>query len=238
METSCGLIAGFIYCFGMVDRVYPEPPERENVPLVSVYGIIYALGIIPLWHRLNRLSSAATLREWAAALKSYGYSDPERLAQTLLWLVDAVCVLGFIGAAIWLVVHFQKRQRRAAFPVLWLSGTMLLFQNLTTRFLLYPARPGYINMHHVFWILFILMVVYVAAARPKPTAEFEQADAEPASPLPPLGWLAAAIAGLGLVIYLAGHVNNDKTMATANTRWPVWAWPDGPFPGRSARPQG
>ena len=40
METSCGFIAGFIYCFGMVDRAYPEPPENENIPLVSVYGII------------------------------------------------------------------------------------------------------------------------------------------------------------------------------------------------------
>ena len=176
------------------------------------------------------------MRDWAAALKSYGYSDPEGLARTLLWLVDGVCLLGFVGAAIWLVIHFQKRQRWAAFPVLWLSGTMLLFQNITARFLLYPARPGYINMHYVFWILLILMIAYVAVARPKPVDDFEPMTEERKSPIRPLGWLAAAIAGLGIVIYLAGHVNNDKTMATANTRWPIWAWPNGPFPGRTAKP--
>ena len=54
METSCGFIAGFIYCFGMVGRAFPEPPEEKNISLASFYGIIYAPGLIPLWHRLNR----------------------------------------------------------------------------------------------------------------------------------------------------------------------------------------
>jgi hypothetical protein len=51
-----------------------------------------------------------------------------------------------------------------------------------------------------------------------------------------LAWVAGTVAALALVVFLAGYVNNDKTMATANTRWPVWAWRDGPFPGRGAKP--
>ena len=41
---------------------------------------------------------------------------------------------------------------------------MLLFQNLTAHYLFYPPRPHYINMHNVFWVMFMLMLVYVAFA--------------------------------------------------------------------------
>ena len=68
METSCGFIAGFIYCFGMVGRAYPEPPENENISLASLYGIVYVLGIIPLWHRLDRIHPAAKQAGWAKTL--------------------------------------------------------------------------------------------------------------------------------------------------------------------------
>jgi hypothetical protein len=236
METSCGFIGGFIYCFGMVGRAHPEPPENENIPLASFYGIVYVLGFIPLWHRLNRIQPAAKRAEWATALKSDGYSDPERLAQTILWLVDGVCVLGFVGAAIWMVIHFQRRQRWAVLPVLWLSGTMLLFQNLNARYFFYPARPKYINMHHTFWGMFLLMVVYAAVARPRPVEMGESTPAEIDPRFPWLRWMAGAVAALACVIFLAGYVNNNKTMATANTRWPVWTWTEGPFPGRGAKP--
>jgi hypothetical protein len=35
---------------------------------------------------------------------------------------------------------------------------------------------------------------------------------------------------LGLAIFAAGFVNGDKTMQSANTRWPRWVWTEGPFP--------
>src|SRR5262249_54854591 len=149
----CGSIAGFLYCFGMVDDAYPDPRDGEDIPLASVYGIVYVLGIIPLWHRLTRIPAAAKRSEWAAALRSYGYSDPDQLAATVLRLIDGVCVLGFVGAAIWLVIHFRRRMRWAALPVLWLSGTMVLFQNLNALYFFYPVRPKTINMHNVFWVL-------------------------------------------------------------------------------------
>lgn len=236
MEVSCGFVGGFLYCFGMVDREYPEPPEGENIPLASTYGILFVLGMLPLWHRLARIRPEAKLKEWASSLASYGHADPEGLARTVLRLIDGVCVLGFVGAAIWLVVHFRRRLRLAVLPVLWLSGTMLLFQNLNALYFFHPRVPRQISMHNVFWVMFGLMALYAAFARPRPVAEPAGTGVEQARRFPWMGWIAGTIAVLALVILLAGSINGAKTMATANTRWPVWQWRDGPFPGRAARP--
>jgi hypothetical protein len=234
METSCGMIAGFVYAFGMIGRAYPEPPERENIPLASIYGIVYVLGLIPLWHRINRIAPAK-VREWASSLTSYGYAEPNRLAQANLRLVDAVCVAGFVGAALWLAIHFKRRDRYSVLPVMWLSGTMLLFQNLTALYFFYPARAHYINMHHVFWAIFALMCVYAVCVRPRPVLGPDTAHDEPETRFAWAGWLAGALAAVALFVFLAGYINNDKTMATANTRWPIWSWTEGPFPGRAGR---
>ena len=223
----------------MVNRAYPDPPEDRSFSLASVLGIVYALGVIPLWHRLGRIDPDKKLAEWAAAFKSYGYDNPpgiegtvsEVMANMTLSLVNYVCALGFVGAAIWLVIHFQRRERWAAFPVMWLSITMLLFQNLTALFFFYPHRENYINMHVVFWVLFGLMAMYAAIARPKPVmAEAEAAPDAAERPPNTLAWLATALAVLGVTIFLAGFVNSERTMQSANTRWPIWSWKDGPFP--------
>ena len=238
MEVTCGFVGGFLYCFGMVDREYPEPPEGKNIPLASSYGILFVLGLLPLWHRLARIRPSAKLKEWAASFKSYGHDDPEGTARTVLWLIDGVCVLGFVGAAIWLWVHFKRRQRLAMLPVLWLSGTMLLFQNVNALYFYDPRVPDRINMHNVFWVLFGLMALYAAVARPRPATVPSGAgmDAEGERRFPWAGWVAGTIVALAMIVFLAGYVNGERTMASANTRWPLWQWRDGPFPGRAAKP--
>ena len=45
METSCGTIGGYIYTFGMVDRAYPEPQEKQGLSWASLAGIVHALGL-------------------------------------------------------------------------------------------------------------------------------------------------------------------------------------------------
>jgi hypothetical protein len=235
MEVTCGFVGGFVVCFGMVNHNYPEPPEKENTRLASFWGIVYVLGVIPLWHVLSRIKPFVKQTEWAAQLKSYGYADPERLAEVVAWLVYGVCAVGFVGVVLWMLIHFQRRQRFAVLPVLWLSATMLLLQNLNALYFFYPIRPKLFNMHSVFWAMLGLMVLYAAIARPKSIAEPARRDAEPeqTDAVPRFHWvglLAGAVAAVGLLIFAAGYVNGARTMTSANTRWPIWTWTQGPFP--------
>ena len=236
MEVSCGFIGGLIFTFGMVDRPYPDPPEDENIPLASVYGIILTLGLIPLWHRLARIRPDEKLAEWTERLASYNYVDPEGLAQTQLMRLDGVAVLGFIGAAVWMAIHFNRAMRLAAVPVVWLCGTMLLFQNINALYGLYPAPDKVINMHTVFWVMFGLIVLYAVVIRPRPTGVPTPGDPSAEPRFHWLGWMAGGVVALALIVFAAGYVNNETTMQSANTRWPAWSWRDGPFPRVEAEP--
>ena len=42
----------------------------------------------------------------------------------------------------------------------------MLYQNLNALYFFYPARPNYINMHHVFWAMFALMALYALSRGP------------------------------------------------------------------------
>jgi hypothetical protein len=52
--------------------------------------------------------------------------------------------------------------------------------------------------------------------------------------VPWLRWIAATAVALALIVVVAGFVNGEQTMRSANTRWPRWTWADGPFPGNAA----
>lgn len=233
METSCGMIGGFVFAFGMLKYAYPTPPERENLGWTSALSITFVLGVIPLWHRLTRIQPDEKLARWAGELKTYGYENAEQVADSVLRSLDAVCVAGFVGAAIWMLIHFRRWQPLAWFPVLWLSLTMLLFQNLNALYFWYPHREKQFNMHTVFWVLLGLLAAYVVASpwfRPRPSAEESQsADV----PVPWPRWIALSAAYLVGIVLVAGFVNGEATMRSANTRWPQWSWSEGPFPGKT-----
>jgi hypothetical protein len=246
MEVSCGFIGGFIYANGMLGYRYPDPPDDEGMPLVSFYGILFTLGLLPLWHRVGRSTTAEKLADWTKSLKSYGYADPEGMAHTVLLLLNSVCVIGFVGVVFWLIIHSKRLQRFSALPVLWLSGTMLLYQNIHALYFFYPTNWSRVNMHGGLWLLFLSMVAYVILNRPHPAPSCEPisiTEAEGSAVLTldhervPWGrWILATITTFALVIILAGVINGERTMKSAHTRWPLWSWNQGPFPGREAAP--
>jgi hypothetical protein len=141
-------------------------------------------------------------------------------------------VLGFVGAGVWMLIHYRRWQQLAWFPVLWLSLTMLLFQNINALYFWYPVDMKRFNMHGLFWGMFAAMVLYVIISplfKPRPAEELPETQAEPAFPYVPLA--AGTVVALALFIFAAGFINGEQTMRSANTRWPRWAWTEGPFPG-------
>lgn len=223
MEVSCGLIGGFIFTFGMVGKKFPEPPANRNFSLLNIYSALYVMALIPLLHRWARIQPEEKLSQWAAALKTYGYENPEALSQTVLLAIDLVCLAGLIGAVIWLFLYFQNRDRWSAFPILFFSGIMLLIQNLNALYFWYPRQAGTINMHFVFWILFTLMAVYTLFDKNKEIDDsddvYENWDWRK--------WAAGCCIAFALILVVSHFVNNEKTMASANTRFPIWSWSDG-----------
>jgi hypothetical protein len=138
-------------------------------------------------------------------------------------MVDAACVAGWVGAALWAAALLRGWRWPGWLPAVWLSAVMLAFQNLTAFYFWRPARPGYLDTQTGFWVLFVTMLVYLVVARPGPAAEGER----------PVRWgrlVVGTVIALGLLVALAGATNGERTMRSANTRWPRWAWTDGPFP--------
>jgi len=226
MEVSCGFIGGLVFTFGMLGRRFPEPRPPKRFPWVAACGMVYAVALIPLLHRLARIRPAEKLAAWAKSLESYGYENPEFLSERILLGLNLVCVAGFIAAGVGIWLYLRDKERLAAFPVMALSLLLLLFQNLNALYFFYPRREGTINMHFVFWVLYGLMVLYVLLPHKR---ELTDPD-ETAARVPWVRWIAGAVAAYLLIIVLAGFVNGEKTMASANTRFPLWSWRDGPPP--------
>jgi hypothetical protein len=237
MEVGCGLIGGLVFAFGMLGRKLDDLPDEPGWASVSRWSILYVMGFIPLLHRMARIDAAKNTEEWARTIQRYGMEDPDRAAEwagrTLLGL-NGLCALGFVAAGVWLVLWKQNRTRWAAFPVLAFNLLMLLFQNLSSLYFFeqFPGGRPHVNMHTVFWWLFAALVLFVLAFETIwPRRDVLDAE-ERFDQVPWRRWLAVSVLTYAAILFGASYTNNEETMKSANTRFPVWAWTDGPFPGR------
>lgn len=223
MEVSCGLIGGFVFAYGMLGRKYPDPPEDRGFRLLSAYSLIYVMAFIPLLHHLRRIDPDEKLAQWSLSLQSYGYANPDSMSHIVLWLIRIVCVLGFAGAVVWLIMYLRNRECWSAFPILFFSLVMLLIQNLNALYFFYPRQAGSINMHFVFWVIYGLMLLYAIFWNQREIPELPEEE----RPLAWKKWVIGCVVIYVLILVLSGFINGQETMASANTRFPLWSWRDG-----------
>ncbi|MCA9415234.1 MAG: hypothetical protein KC917_03150 [Candidatus Omnitrophica bacterium] len=227
METSCGFIGGLVFTFTMLGKKFEEPSDEDWHPTLANIGILYSLAGIPILHFLYRIEPEKKLEEWANAASRFGIEETANFAQGVLDGLEFVCLLGFVGSALWYYSYSNRKERKpSAFPVLYLSLLMILFQNINALYFWYESRENYVNMHNVFWLLWVLMVLY-AVFIPRPPITDPDEVADHVDIRNALSW---AFVVYCFVLMGAGFANGEETMKSANTRFPLWSWRDGPFP--------
>ena len=237
MEVSAGFFGGLIFTAGMLGYEFPNPPEGKTRAVRSwldAVCIVFVLAGIPVLHLIRKILMEGKPTEWVKRFAEFNdrvYENPEAMSQHVLHWLYVVCAFAVAGAVVWILIHRKQGWELRAFPVLYLSLIMIFFQNISALRFWYDVPENYVNMHTVFWVLFVWMVaaaIYVYAARPFPTRNDEEM-----ARLPWKEWVAGTVA-LYLVVLILAHlgVNGEKTMKSARTRWPEWSASDGPFPGR------
>lgn len=228
MEVSCGFIGGLVFTFGMLGRRFePLPPTRQHSYLAFL-AAFFVVTVIPLNHVLSRDMERRV--DWADRLVDYGLRNPTATASNIYFAMLGLVLVAGLVTLLWFYLWRRDAWRWGALPVMALCLFLLIIQNLNALRFWYPPRENFINMHNVIVGMYVLMLVYVVwnAFRhaPAPVAD------DTATELVPWARWALTAAGVFVLILLsAAIVNGEETMASANTRWPLWNWRDGPFPG-------
>lgn len=238
METTCGFIGGLVVAFGLLGRRLDDMPEERGWRSVSVLGVFYIMAFIPLLHRLTRITLEGRPKTWSGILNSRGIADPQAVSaaiDTMLWGIDAICVVGFLFAGVWLALWRQDRQRWAAFPILAFNLLMLTFLSLDVFYLheLRQPQANSVNMHTVFWTMYGLLAVFALLFETVwPRRDVVEVD-EVTERIPWRRWLGATAGTFVTIVACASLTNGPLTMTNAQMRWPVWSSRDGSPPGRT-----
>ena len=227
MEVGCGLIGGFVFTWGMVglpDR--NDTPDSGTSPW-ALAGIIYAAAFIPLEHLAVHVKSAVAKPEWMKLLTEYGHADPAATADRIYSLISVVALCGVAVAGAWYWWHSGEHLKWAWIPALGLSLIMLVFQCLNALYFQYPDKPDFLDMHTVLWVMLALMALYIALRTQHEPLDVDDEDEWGSAAL---GWGAGLLALLVITVIAAGSVNGEKTMRSAEMKWPQWSFRDGPPP--------
>jgi hypothetical protein len=229
MEVGTGFFGGLVFTYSMLGKRIDDPPAAEWQETLSKLSIPFVMAGIPLYHLLTRVDVKKKAAELKTQAQAWGVGDPAEFARQNVEYLRWVCLLAFAGAVVWLYIHARDKFRLSAFPVLFFSAVMLLFQNVNAYYFWYDRKPNTINMHNVFWVLFGLMVLYSAVWSKRDVTD---PDAE-ADRVPWRRWVVGGLVAYALTVALTGLVNGERSMKSANTRWPIWAWTQGPYTGRA-----
>jgi len=241
MEILVGLIAGFIFTYGMLGKKAPEFPEDKHYKLLSVYSIFFVLAGIPILHRLLAMAPDFVVY-WSGYTKGYmwtevfarlNYAEPGALAAKIPGQISLVCVIAVIGAVFWLYLHLRNKHRFAAFPILCLSAVMIVIQNIDHQYLFYPLSQASGKM----WLfpgMFLLMVLYVIFGK---RPEIAEAD-EVAERVKWKRWLVGAVIAYAVMVVLSGPVNANQERSPDEMRFPAGGVTPLPWGYRPPEPKG
>ena len=235
MELSVGLIAGFIFAYGMLGWDFPDPPDHHPVfaPLSGV-AMAYVVFGIPLLHRLTRITDNR-IKDWIQALSAFDLA-PEKTVHSMQLNLTGLCLLALVGAVASIVLYVKYEQQWPWLPVIALSGVMLLFQNVFAMYFITPRQPGQVDTQTFYWVLFLFMVTYVIVQSLQSGPEDSSEGIDDATEFNTWMVPILCVASFLLCVAVTSKVNGEQTMKTAETRWPHWSWRDGPFPGTQTRP--
>ena len=236
MEISAGFFGGLIFTWGMLGYELPEAPKEEGTKWAWLQGfaIFGLLGGIPVLHLIRKILLQRKYEHWVdrfASFQDQVYADPEAMVAHVLNMLYIICFLACLGAVAWLIIHHKRLWQFRAFPVLWLSFMMLLFQNCNSLLFWSDKRENYFDTHYLFWVLFSVMIACTIYVYLRPAFRTRDDAA-----MDPVAWkpVAAGTVTLYVVVLIlsSAGVNGEESMKSAVTRWPEWSFRDGPFPGR------
>jgi len=227
MEIGTGFFGGFVFAYAMLGKEVKAFAEKRLFSVLSYVSIIGVMAGLPILHRLRRVTPASLLNDVTLTFAGKPDINPAAFSANLMTALYVILGLSVLGAVLWAMLHKKDQFSWSAFPSLALMGLMLLVDNIKSLFPFTPAGQGSFRVEATFWFFYLLMIFIAVRLKPGlQTVQISTWNKE-------IHWKKVMLWALGVYIFMiiaAGFINGPKTMTSANTRWPIWSWHDGPAP--------
>jgi len=238
MEIGCGMIGGFVTSYALLGKELKSDSLKPWEDGVARVGLFFVMVGIPVLHKLQRLTPDIIRQDVAASAAVLRFENVDAVAARLHAFSVVILLVAVAGSFIWLHLYRRNLVRFSAFPVLWLAGTMLVIQNVKALFPFTHVQEtiGRYRVGLSFWILFILMILFVAFWKRRPFVRPKEASENPRLGLAVVWSLAIFILMLAAnapVNHLAekyGYQRPDGSRNiprnSSNTRFPIGTYRD------------